>query len=135
MARGSPATPARSSNELYGEARSDELPERLRTPEGRREFFRQASKRLGNDDPDAEQLGEEPEAGEEVPLELDAERIVTRTQGREGWLREGRRQLERHRWRHPDPIGRSRRERLLLVAQRLEAELDTERRANAAYEH
>jgi hypothetical protein len=50
-------------------------------------------------------------------------------------LREGKRQLERHRWRHPDPIRRSRRERLLLAAERLEAELDTERRANEAYEH
>jgi hypothetical protein len=50
-------------------------------------------------------------------------------------LREGRRQLEQHRWRHPDPIPRSRRERLLLAAGRLEADLDVERRANAAYEH
>src|SRR5918911_3654186 len=31
-----------AEDELYGEARGDELPERLRTPEGRREFFRQA---------------------------------------------------------------------------------------------
>ena len=72
---------------------------------------------------------------EEVPLELDAERIVARTQGREGWLREGKRQLEQHRWRHPDPIPRSRPERLLLAAERLEADLEVERRANEAYEH
>jgi hypothetical protein len=70
-----------------------------------------------------------------VPLELDAERIVARTQGREGWSREGKRQLEQHRWRHPDPIRRSRRERLLLAAERLEGDLDVERRANEAYEH
>jgi hypothetical protein len=56
------------------------------------------------------------------------------TQGREGWPREARRQLERHRWQHPDPIRRSRIERLLLAAERLEDELDTERRAHAAYE-
>jgi transposase len=126
-----------AEDERYGQARGDELPEQLGTPEGRREFFRQASKRLRNDDPDAEQPGEEsePEASGEVPLELDAERIVARTQGREGWLREGRRQLEQHRWRHPDPIRRSRHERLLLAAARLEADLDTERRANEAYEH
>ncbi|HYD02172.1 MAG TPA: transposase [Phycisphaerales bacterium] len=126
-----------AEDELYGEARGDDMPEQLRTPEGRREFFRQASKRLRNDDRDAEQMGEEREAqaSEEVPLELDAERIVARTQGREGWLREGKRQLEQHRWCHPDPIPRSRHERLLLAAERLEAELDVERRANEAYEH
>ena len=70
-----------------------------------------------------------------MPLEFDAARIVARTQGREGWPREGKRQLERHRWRHPDPIPRARVERLLLAAERLEAELEVERRANEAYEH
>ncbi len=34
-----------AEDELYGEARGDELPEQLRTPEGRREFFRQARRR------------------------------------------------------------------------------------------
>jgi transposase len=127
-----------AEDELYGEARGDELPEQLRTPEGRREFFRQARRQLRDEDEHGE-LGEEPgakaEPSEEVALEFDAERIVARTQGREGWLREGRRQLEQHRWRHPDPIRRSRTERLLLAAERLEGDLDTERRANAAYEH
>jgi transposase len=125
-------------DELYGEARGDELPEGLRTPEGRRRFFRQARGGLrGGDERDAEGLAELPEAetAEEVPLEFDAERIVARTQGREGWPREGKRQLEQHRWRHPDPIPRSRSERLLLAAERLAAELDVERRANEAYEH
>jgi transposase len=120
---------------LYGEARGDELPDQLRTPEGRREFFRQARHERGGDDCEAELPAEEPEAAEEVPLEFDAAKIVARVQGREGWLREGKRQLEQHRWRHPDPIPRARRERLLLAAERLEAELDTERRANEAYEH
>jgi hypothetical protein len=84
-----------AEDELYGEARGDELPEPLRTPEGRREFFRQARRRLRREGDDRE-LAEEPEAedSEEVPLELDAARIVARTQGREGWLREGKRQLE-----------------------------------------
>jgi transposase len=125
-----------AEDERYGEARGDELPEQLRTPEGRRAFFRQARKQRRNDDPDAEELGGQPEAqvGEEVALEFDAARIVARTQGREGWSREGKRQLEQHRWRHPEPIPRSRPERLLLAAERLEAELDIERRANAAYE-
>jgi transposase len=126
-----------AEDELYGEARGDELPEQLRTSEGRREFFRQARQRLRRDAADAEELGEKPEAqaADEVALEFDAERIVARTQGREGWLREGKRQLEQQRWRHPDLILRSRGERLLLAAERLQAELDTERRANEAYEH
>jgi transposase len=129
-----------AEDELYGEARGDELPERLRTPEGRREFFRQARQRPGGENEHSEltdELGErrEGEAAEEVPLELDAERIVARTQGREGWLREAKRQLEQHRWRHPDAILRSRRERLLLAAERLEDEREVERRANEAYEH
>jgi transposase len=125
-----------AEDERYGEARGDELPEQLRTPEGRHEFFRQARRQPWGEDEHLEP-SEESEArpAEEVPLELDAERIVARTQGREGWLREGKRQLEQHRWRHPDPISRSRRERLLLAADRLEAELEVERRANEAYEH
>jgi transposase len=125
-----------AEDELFGEARGDELPEQLRTPEGRREFFRQAGQRLRREENDSG-LTEEREASAsgEVPLEFDAERIVARTQGREGWLREGRRQLEQQRWRHPDPIPRSWSERLLLAAARLEGELDVERRANEAYQH
>jgi len=123
-------------DELYGEARGDELPEQLRTPEGRREFFRRARSELGEQQ-QASGLTDEADAetAAEVPLEFDAAKIVARTQGREGWPREGKRQLERHRWRHPDPIPRSRGERLLLAAERLEAELEVERRANEAYEH
>ena len=125
-----------AEHELYGEARGNELPEQLRTPEGRREFFRQARRQL-RDQEERSELSEEPEAetSAEVPLEFDAASIVARTQGREGWPREGKRQLERHRWRHPDPIPRSRGERLLLAAERLEADLEVERRANEAYEH
>jgi DDE family transposase len=80
----------------------------------------------------------EPEADrtDEVSLELDANEIVGRgRQGRDAWLREGKRQLEQHRWENPDPIPRSRGERLLLSAERLGSELDVERRANEAYEH
>ncbi len=121
-----------AEDELYGDERGDELPERLRTPEGRREFFRQARRELEREQgPESTQPEPEPE---EVPLELDAERIVARTQGREGWLREGKRQLEQHRWENPDSILRSRRERLLLSAERLEVDLDVERRSNEAYE-
>ena len=68
----------------------------------------------------ARQSPEEPEAREEPEFEFDEERIVARTQGREGWLREARRQLEQHRWQNPDQVPRSREERLLLAAERLE---------------
>jgi transposase len=125
-----------AENEEFGEARGDELPEQLRTAEGRREFFRQARVQTRREEQSLEPAGErEAEAGEEVPLRLDAKEIVGRgRQGRDAWLREGKRQLERHRWDSPDPIPRSREERLLLAAWRLESELDVERRANEAYE-
>jgi transposase len=126
-----------AEDEIHGDQRGDELPEELRTPEGRREFFRQARQRSRpkRGEGGSERI-EEPEQdpGDEVPLELDAERIVARTQGREGWLREGRRQLEQHRWENPDAIRRARDDRLRLAAERLEADLEVERRANEAYE-
>jgi transposase len=118
-----------AEDELHGEARGDELPEQLRTPEGRREFFRHAKQKQELDlepKPEAQAVGD--------AFEFDAERIVARVQGREGWLRDAKRQLERRRWEDPDPIARSRSERLGLAAERLEAELDAERRGNEAYE-
>jgi transposase len=42
-----------AEDECYGDARGDELPEQLRTPEGRREFFRQARERSRSDDAEA----------------------------------------------------------------------------------
>ena len=82
------------------------------------------------------ELSQDPEAevSEEVSLEFDPARIVARVQGREGWLREGKRQLELHRWQYPDPIPRARPDRLLLAAERLASDLEVERHANAAYE-
>jgi transposase len=122
-----------AEDEQFGDARGDELPEQLRTPEGRREFFRQAKRERERQDTTTEEPEPETEAaaGE---FEFDAERIVARVQGREGWLRDARRQLEQHRWQNPEPVSRSRSERLVLAALRLEAELDAERAGNAAYE-
>jgi transposase len=126
-----------AEDEEFGEARGDELPERVRTAEGRREFFRRAREQMRRERESPEPVAEpEAEATDEVPLELDANEIVGRgRQGRDAWLREGKRQLEQHRWENPDPISRSRGERLLLAAQRLDADLDSKRRANQAYEH
>ena len=125
-----------AEDEELGEARGDELPEQLRTPERRREFFREARRQLQREEECSEPGGEsEPEASGEVPLELDAEEIVGRgRQGRDAWLREGKRQLEQHRWEAPDSVSRSREERLLLAAERLDEDLCVERRANEAYE-
>jgi transposase len=128
-----------AEDERFGEARGDELPEQLRTAEGRREFFAQVNRRLRRDrtdgqDPAGEGSDEEPESRAQPEFEFDEERIVARTQGREGWLREARRQLEQHRWRDPDTIPRSRSERLLLAAGRLEDELAAECRGNGAYQ-
>ena len=78
---------------------------------------------------DAEQAVE-PEAGHE----FDAERIVARGQGRDGWLREGKRQVEQDRWQEAGPVPRSRSERLVGAGNRLEEDLAAERRANEAYE-
>ncbi len=106
-----------AEDEELGERRGDELPEQLRTPEGRREFFRHARRQRQPEQRRSEPAGEpETEGSEEVPLELAAEGIVGRgRQGRDAWLREGKRQLEQHRWEEPDPVSRSREERLLFA--------------------
>ena len=126
-----------AEDEVFGEQRGDELPGQLRTAEGRREFFRQAREQIRREPESPESAGEpEADAPDEVPLQLDANEIVGRgRQGRDAWLREGKRQLEQHRWDSPDPIPRSRADRLLLAAERLGLDLDVERRANEAYEH
>jgi len=123
-----------AEDERFGEARGDELPEQLRTPEGRREFFRQAKHKRQRQETDAQEPQSDVETEADDEFEFDAERIVARVQGREGWLRDAKRQLEQYRWQDPDPISRSRSERLVLAAERLEADLGAERRGNQAYE-
>ena len=129
-----------AEDQQFGEERGDVLPEQLRTAEGRREFFRNAKQRLRRDrgedgqEPSGDGPHEELESRPQPEFAFDEQRIVARTQGREGWRREARRQLEQHRWSHPDRVPRPRSERLLLAAERLEEELQTECRANAEYE-
>ena len=168
------ATDEAEDQEL-GEALGDELPEPLRTAEGRREFLRQARERLLGDDGGAEWLsedagtggeaggeriggreadaaGEEPEdcalteqsdgeAENDEPerrstpeFSFDSEKMTDAGGGRRRWLSEAKRQLEQHRWDNPDPISRSRVDRLLLALERLEAELAAECAGNEAYE-
>jgi transposase len=125
-------TTDQAEDELYGDARGDELPEQLQTAEGRREFFRQARRKRRREQ--TEDLDAADEEVSEAEVVFDEERILSRHRGREGWLREGRRQLEQHRWQEPDRIPRSRSDRLLLGAERLEVDLAVESRANEAYE-
>jgi transposase len=125
-----------AEDELYGEERGDELPEQLRTREGRAEFFRQARERRASDTTSEDQPGLVPAPAETEVTEFafDTELIIARHQGREGWAREGRRQLQQRRWVEPDPVRRAREDRLLLAGERLEADRDTEIAANRAYE-
>jgi transposase len=120
----------RREDELYGEARGDELPEQFRTSAGRRAALREAKQELQRESaqPDGE------DCGGGVEIELDRGRFVTRSHGRRAWLREGRRALDERRAREARPIPRSRSERLQQSARRLEEELEVERQANAAYE-
>ena len=67
-------------------------------------------------------------------LDLDPEVIVARVQGRQGWLREARRQLDTRRVQDPRPVPRSRADRLLLGEHKLREDLAVEDEANEAYE-
>src|SRR5215218_3147173 len=84
----------RREDELYGEARGDELPEHLRTREGRRKALREAKQRLERE---RGQASEPPTPADEtdvpVSVELDPREFVTRPEGRRAWVREGRRAL------------------------------------------
>jgi hypothetical protein len=124
----------RREDELYGDARGDELPEQLRTAEGRRQALQEAKRRL------AERKGrrdapEEPddEAGA-VEMELAPERFVTHHGGRRNWFREARRELERRRAQEGRAVARDREDRWFDAVRRLEEEHQVHVEANAQYE-
>src|SRR2546430_15251953 len=112
--------------ELYGEARGDELPEHLRTREGRRAALREAKEKLARERADGQDAKVKAAEAQGVKLMLDTEAIVARMQGREGWLREARHQLDEHRRLQAQPIPRSRAERLLEAERRLQENLRVE---------
>jgi transposase len=60
--------------------------------------------------------------------------ILTTREGRAGWLRAARQQLEQRRAELPEPVPRSRPQRLLTARRRLEEELAVERDAHEQYE-
>jgi transposase len=120
----------RREDELYGDARGDELPEQLRTPEGRRQALEEAKRRIAERNGRA--VGKAEGAGEQV--EVDPQRSVTRKHGRLEWFRVARRELEEHREREARPIPRDRDERLFEAARRLEQNHQVHVAANEAYE-
>jgi hypothetical protein len=132
----------RREDEVYGQARGDELPEQLCTPDRRRAALREAKHKL---DAEREAAGNEGGAvGDEVDAEgeeqrlvafnLDRERILNSEQGRRGWMREGRQRLDELRRQQAHPIAASRTDRLRESKRRLEEEHRVELEANAAYE-
>jgi transposase len=131
----------REEDELYGDQRGDELPEHLRTPEGRRAALKEAKRRLDRERAEREQrskcaASEDPAEDRdlETSFELDPEVIVARVQGRQGWLREAKRQLDIRREQQPRPVPASRVGRLLVGEQKLSEDLAVEREANRSYE-
>ena len=119
-----------AEDEFYGEARGDELPEGLRTREGRAEFFRRVREQRDRErDQELVPRTDPPEG-----FAFDVERIVARGQGREGWWREGHRQLERRRWRTPVPAPALACGQVRLAARHLEDERDAKLAGNQAYE-
>jgi transposase len=122
----------REEDALYGDSRGDELPEHLRTAEGRRKALKDAKERLRR--ARQKELDDEGDAEVGVRLVFDQEMIVARVQGRAGWLRDAKRQLDDHRQSRPRPVTRDRVGRLLAAEQRLVEDLAVERDANQAYE-
>jgi transposase len=119
-------------DELYGDRRGDELPEQLRTREGRRQALREAKEELSRErDETLDAPADEQRA---VTVELDPAEFVTRPQGRRAWVREGRRALDADREREGRPIAKDRTDRLFEACRRLEEELDTDHASHAAYD-
>jgi transposase len=97
----------RREDELYGNARGDELPEQLRTPEGRKQALADAKRRLA--ERKERPAGEEPVAEMEVDLEaVVLARAVLRRGGRREWSRVAHSELEAHRALQARPIARDR---------------------------
>jgi transposase len=120
----------REEDELYGEARGDELPEQLQTAEGRRAALREAKRRLAER---AEQQSVDARAESlAASLEFDPAELVGR--GRRRWSVEARHQLDERRKREARPIPRSRAARLLEAERRMQEDLEVEHAANDAYD-
>jgi hypothetical protein len=122
----------REEDECHGRARGDELPEPLRTREGRRAALAAARERIERERAAAVEAGEE--VIERIELRLDRDRFPGSPDGREAWLRQGRRELEARREREALPIPQGRGERLVEARRRLDQQLAYEHAANREYE-
>jgi len=113
---------------LFGRDRGDEVPEHLRTEEGRQAAFKAARERL------AKKAGRDSEP-EFAQIEVQPPPPSTKSGwGRRAWHREGRKALMSKREQDAKPIARARAERLLETLHRLEENRQVEIQANAAYE-
>ena len=124
----------RREDELYGEKRGDELPEQLRTPEGRRQALAEAKRRI--EERKGRTVGD---GGTVAEMEMDLESVVLgrrvlRRGGRREWLRVARRELEAHRAREGQPVARDREDRLFQALGRFEENHRVDLAANEVYE-
>ena len=122
----------RREDELYGKARGDELPEQLRTREGRKAALADAKRRLRERKGRAAE--DQAEGDQVAELVVDPQPALSGHGGRREWFRVARRQLEDHRAQQAEPVARDREERLIDAAGRLEQNLDAELAANDLYE-
>ena len=113
---------------LFGEDRGDELPEHLRTEEGRRAAFKAAKERL------AQKAGRDAEP-EVAKIEVQPPPPATKSGwGRRAWHRDAHKQLLRKREQDAKPIARARAERLLETLHRFDENHQVQVQANDAYE-
>jgi transposase len=123
----------RAEDEIYGDARGDELPEPLRTAEGRRQALADAKRRI------QERNARPADDGSAVQMQVDLEatvlaRPVLRRGGRREWFRVARSELAAHRAQQARPIARDRDDRLLGALGRFEENQRVDLAANEAYE-
>ncbi len=110
---------------LFGEDRGDELPEHLRTEEGRRAAFKAAKERL------AQRAGSQERSDvAEIVVDPDA----TRGRGRRAWHREAHKELLRRRERAARPIPDNRPGKLLEAVHRLDENHQVQIQASEDYE-
>jgi hypothetical protein len=122
----------RREDELYGDARGDELPEQLRTAEGRKAALAEAKRRI--EERKGRAVGPQ---DSERDVVVDPELVLGRggrRGGRREWPRVARRELESRRKSQADPVPRDREDRLFGALGRMEENHRVDLAANDAYE-